>query len=208
MVTKTAGKSRAGGAAEDGGQRGLSRGRRPARERLLYAAIELFRAEGVCSVGIDRIIEHAGVAKASLYNSFSSKDDLVRAYLCSIDDDTTERLTAAINQHQDPRARLLAVFDAQAELLARPDYNGCAFANVTAERHSQLIRDTVAEFRGRIRDMFTDLADEAGASDPAMLGRQLHMIYDGVGLSGRMDRDPAIAIAARAAAEALLAATG
>ena len=52
-----------------------------ARARLLAAADELFYAEGVQSVGIDRVIEHAGVAKATLYSAFGSKDGLVRAYL-------------------------------------------------------------------------------------------------------------------------------
>ena len=52
-----------------------------ARERLLAAASELFYDEGVHTVGIDRVIERAGVAKASLYNTFGSKDELVRAYL-------------------------------------------------------------------------------------------------------------------------------
>ncbi len=55
--------------------------RRPARERLLAAAEELFYQDGVQSVGIDRVIERAGVAKASLYANFKGKDDLVRAYL-------------------------------------------------------------------------------------------------------------------------------
>ena len=101
--------------------------RRSARERLLDAASELFYNEGVQSVGIDRIIEHAGVAKASLYNTFGSKEELVQAYLASRHTGTVERLTAAIEKHQDPRDRLLAVFDAQAELAAQPNFRGCAF---------------------------------------------------------------------------------
>ena len=52
-----------------------------ARERLLRAADELFYEEGIHTVGIDRIIERAGVAKATLYSAFGSKDELVRAYL-------------------------------------------------------------------------------------------------------------------------------
>ena len=52
-----------------------------ARERLLGAANELFYAEGVHTVGIDRVIDHAGVAKATLYSVFGSKDELIRAYL-------------------------------------------------------------------------------------------------------------------------------
>ena len=61
--------------------REASAARPSARERLLAAANELFYNEGVHTVGIDRVIEQAGVAKASLYNTFGSKDELVRAYL-------------------------------------------------------------------------------------------------------------------------------
>ena len=59
-----------------------ARSRRPSpRERLLKAADELFYAEGINSVGIDRVIERADVARASLYSTFGSKDELIRAYL-------------------------------------------------------------------------------------------------------------------------------
>ncbi|CAI7975396.1 hypothetical protein FRAHR75_180008 [Frankia sp. Hr75.2] len=59
--------------------------------------------EGVQSVGIDRIIEHAGVAKGSLYNTFGSKEALVRAYLESRHEGTTQRLSAVIDAVDDPR---------------------------------------------------------------------------------------------------------
>jgi len=70
--------------------------RSSARERLLDAANDLFYAEGVQTVGVDRIIERAGVAKASLYNLFGSKEELVAAYLASRHERTTTRLTEAI----------------------------------------------------------------------------------------------------------------
>ena len=85
-----------------------------ARDRLLQAANELFYAEGVQTVGIDRIIERAGVAKASLYNHFASKEELVAAYLASRHDATTSRLVRAIEGVDDPRQKILAVFEAQA----------------------------------------------------------------------------------------------
>ena len=66
-----------------------------ARKRLLAAANELFYAEGVQTVGIDRVIEHAGVAKASLYNTFGSKENLVGAYLEGRHEATLERLGSA-----------------------------------------------------------------------------------------------------------------
>jgi AcrR family transcriptional regulator len=204
MATETTHKSGPDATREGGEQQSPKHGRRTARERLLAAANELFYAEGVQTVGIDRIIERAGVAKASLYNSFRSKEDLVQAYLRSRHDGTSERLTDAINQHDDPRERLLAVFDSQAQLVAEPDFNGCAIVNATTEAHGSLIDQAADEFRVWVRTMFTDLAQQAGAKNPTQLGQQLHLIYDAVALSGRMDHDPSIVIAARAAAEALL----
>src|SRR5256885_3946953 len=95
-----------------------------ARERLLAAANELFYNEGVHTVGIDRIIEHAGVAKASLYNTFGSKDELVRAYLQTRHASVTQRITQAVGRYDTPRERLLAVFEGQGVLFDRPDDSG------------------------------------------------------------------------------------
>jgi AcrR family transcriptional regulator len=177
-----------------------------ARERLLAAANELFYAEGVQTVGIDRIIERAGVAKASLYNLFGSKEELVGAYLASRHDRTTSRLTAAIESVDDPRQKILAVFDAQAQMYQQPDFHGCAFIAASTEAPSGgLVEHAADEFRAWMRAMFTDLAEQAGAPDPANLGRQLYFIYDGAGLAARMDHhDPAVASSARDAVEALL----
>jgi AcrR family transcriptional regulator len=180
--------------------------RSPARERLLAAANELFYAEGVQTVGIDRIIERAGVAKASLYNLFGSKEELVAAYLASRHDAMAGRLTEAMEKVDDPRRKILAVFDAQAQLYARADFNGCAFLAATTEAPSQgLVEQAADRFRAWVRALFTDLAEQAGAPDPVSLGRQLHLLYDGAGVAGRMDHhDPELASSARHAVEALL----
>src|SRR6201998_3252378 len=104
-----------------------------ARERLLAAANELFYAEGVHTVGIDRVIERAGVAKASLYNTFGSKDALVRAYLEGRHALQVARSTRCLARYGDPRERLLGVFEAQGELFADPGFRGCAFVSASAE---------------------------------------------------------------------------
>ena len=85
--------------------------RRSPRERLLAAAQELFYAEGVQSVGIDRLIERAGVAKASLYSTFGSKEGLVRAYLDESHQRILGRRGAAADRAPDPVSAILAVFD-------------------------------------------------------------------------------------------------
>jgi AcrR family transcriptional regulator len=176
-----------------------------ARQRLLASANELFYAEGVQTVGIDRIIEHAGVAKASLYNLFGSKEGLVQAYLASRHDDTATAVSAAVARHRSPRRRLLAVFEAQGQLFAQPGFRGCAFVAACAETaNGNTVEQAAVEFRRWIRALFTELAAAAGARDPVELGRQLQTLYDGAGLAARMDYDPSIARSARAAAAALL----
>src|ERR1700744_3907505 len=116
--------------------------RRPsARDRLLDAADELFYEEGIHIVGIDRVIEKAGVAKASLYSTFGSKDELVRAYLNRKYEQRRTRITEWLTRYDDPRDRLLGVFDALGDSIAQPGYHGCAFANATAESS----RGSVAE---------------------------------------------------------------
>src|ERR1700722_3536111 len=107
--------------------------RQSARERLLAAANELFYDEGIQTVGIDRIIEHAGVAKASLYNTFGSKDELIRAYLELRQTARQQAIADELAQAGNPRDRLLAVFDAQEKLVRRPGFHGCAFVNASAE---------------------------------------------------------------------------
>jgi AcrR family transcriptional regulator len=175
-----------------------------ARERLLEAANELFYDEGVHTVGIDRVIERAGVAKASLYNTFGSKDELVRAYLEGRHARVAARVTRYLERYSDPRDRLLGVFEAQGELFAEQGFRGCAFVSASAESPGEAVSRAADDYRGWVRGLLTGLAREAGAAEPEKLGRQLHMIYDGASLSARMDRDPSSAVTARAAAETLL----
>src|SRR5260370_33570241 len=101
--------------------------KRSPRDRLLQAASELFYAGGVGSGGSDRVIERAGVAKASCYSTFGSKEGLVCAYLNARHEETLARLRSAVAATEDPIERLLAVFDAQARLFRTPDFHGCAF---------------------------------------------------------------------------------
>ncbi len=176
-----------------------------ARERLLAAANELFYNEGVHTVGIDRVIEQAGVAKASLYNTFGSKDELVRAYLDARQVSIAQRIARAVDRYESPRERLLAVFEGQAELFAQPGYRGCAFARASAESHpGDLVEQAAEAYRRWVRELLTGLAAQAGVPEPENLARQLHLLYDGSGQSARMDHDPAAATAARTAAATLL----
>ena len=176
-----------------------------ARERLLDAANELFYAEGINTVGIDRVIERAGVAKASLYDTFGSKEELIRAYLAERDAARRARIEAAIARHEGPREKILAVFDYLAGAMARPDFKGCYFQRANAELKATSPGRTVcSEGRAWTLALFTGLAKEAGARHPKKLGEQLVILYDGALVSAAMDGDTRAAANAKAVAAAMV----
>jgi len=175
------------------------------RERLLAAANALFYEEGVHTVGIDRVIERAGVAKASLYSTFGSKEDLVRAYLTERHELRKRRLLQGIAKHQTPRDRILGIFDLLGESCAAPYFRGCAFINASAEGpRTGKARTVCDESRAWMKNLFRDLARDAGAADPDQLGDQLMLLYDGAIITASMDSDASGAAKARAMAAGLL----
>ena len=182
------------------------RSRRPSpRERLLKAADELFYAEGINSVGIDRVIERADVARASLYSTFGSKDELIRGYLEHRMEISKDKLRAAAEAHADPREALLSVFGVQAATFARPGYQGCAFNRATAEASPGTAAYEVPRaYRRWLHDFFAGLAAAAGAPEPDLLASQIQLLYDGAMLAASLDGNAGVTAAARAAAEALL----
>src|SRR6266851_3479508 len=180
-------------------------GIRPARDRLLDAASELFYDHGVHTVGIDTIIERAGVAKASLYSSFGSKEGLVRAYLEARHASRRATVLAEMALHDDPRGKLLAVFDVLGTTVKQPGFRGCAFANASAESEpDSAAAEVTLKARAWLLAMMAEEATALGAADPADLARQLTLLYDGALAQSRLEPGPAAATAAKAAAQALI----
>jgi len=179
--------------------------RRSARDRLLSAADELFYAEGVHVVGVDRIVERAGVTKASLYSTFGSKEELVRAYLEHHMRRRQERIARILAANQTPRERILGVFAEVEELLAGSAFRGCRFISAAAEaRRGDASEVVAAKYRAWLLSLFAELAEAAGASDPRQLGRRLLLLYDGAAVAARMDADRDAAAGAMHSAVAAL----
>jgi AcrR family transcriptional regulator len=179
--------------------------RRTARRRILDAADDLFYNEGIHTVGIDRVIAHAGVAKGSLYYSFTGKDALVHEYLTQRHGKWAERVTAGIEAHTDPRERILAVYDVLGTLFAEPDYRGCAFMNAAAEAAPDSAEDQAATaFRAWVHNLFLDLATATDVADPQQLADTLVLLYDGCVTTAQMDKTPQPARTARRTVELIL----
>ena len=173
--------------------------RKSARQRLLEAGDELFYNEGIHAVGIDRILEHANVAKGSLYYNFAGgKDDLIEQYLAGRHGQWKTVVDEAVARAATPTDRILAVFDALGELFARPDYRGCAFVNATAEARPDSVEARAAtEFRGWVHELFRGLVAGVPARRPDELVEQLVVLYDGATTTAQMDHTAASAEVAR-----------
>lgn len=179
----------------------------PARERILTAADELFYRYGLRGVGVDRVITKSGVAKATLYHHFPSKDQLAAEYVRRRDRAWTGKLRqAAEAAGPAPADQLQGLFDAIDALYRSDSFHGCAFiqAMMESEPGSPQHAAAVAHKRA-IRAWLRDLATTAGASDPDILAYQLTTLIDGALVAARMAKDSAVPVATAAAARALLA---
>lgn len=154
-----------------------------AHEHLLRAADDLFYRQGVRAVGIEAVVERAGVNKMSLYRQFSSKDDLVVAYLKRADARFFERLECSFAKHAgEPAKQLLQCFDDLAQRASASDYRGCPFVNIATEfpDASHPARASVADHKARLLARLADVAKQAGAADPAALANALALLIEGV----------------------------
>lgn len=149
------------------------------RDTLIETALRLFCAHGVHAVGVDRVIAEAGVAKATLYKHFPSKEDLVLAVLERLDEFGRAGIAeAARGASGDPRERFASLADAVSG--AAP--NGCMFVLAAQEfpDEGHPVHRAAADHKRRMRELFTDLAREAGARDPGVAGEQAQLVLDGL----------------------------
>jgi AcrR family transcriptional regulator len=153
-----------------------------ARDRILETAYELFSQRGVRGVGVDEVIDRAGVAKATLYRHFPSKDALVLAFLELREQRWTHEFVEAEAQTRgsDPEERLLAIFDVFDEWFHREDFEACSFINVLLEMGAQHpAGDASVEYLDHIRLFVRRFADEAGLRDTESFARSWHILMKG-----------------------------
>jgi AcrR family transcriptional regulator len=153
-----------------------------ARERIVDSSYELFSQRGIQAVGVDEVIEKAGVAKATLYRHFPSKDDLVLEFLESREERWTHELVeaGAKSRGSTPEEQLLAIFDVFDEWFRREDFEACSFINVLLEMGPEhpLGKASMRHLEN-IRSMVSELAKEAGLRDPASFALSWHILMKG-----------------------------
>ena len=168
----------------------------PARERILDAAYDLFSRHGVRGVGVDSVIDRAGVAKMTLYRHFPSKDALAIEFLRRREDVWTRKwLQGEVERRAaTPGDQLLAIFDVFDEWFRREDYEGCSFINVLLETDNRQspVREATVVHLTTIRDFLQELATGAGVREPDDFARRWHILMKGsIVAAGEGDRDAA-----------------
>jgi AcrR family transcriptional regulator len=161
---------------------------RSARERILDTASELFYRDGYHAVGIDTIIAASGVAKMTLYRHFASKDELIAAYLERSNAEFMAWLEEAASAVDEPRAKLLAAFDAIGKLATSARCLGCTFQGAASEfpELDHPGHRVALDHKRAVIDRFAGLAREAGLRDPDRLAAQLLLLMDGAWVAARM----------------------
>ncbi len=178
-----------------------------ARERIVQAAGDLFYAEGIHAVGVDRVTAAAGVAKATLYQQFRSKDELVAACLQRRAEHWRASVADPVLALPGSAARRVgAVFERLGEAFATPGYRGCPFINAAAEYPGPdgPVAAAIAAHRAQVRGLFAELLAGVPAARRAALTDQMVLLYDGTMVGAQLDQCPRAARRARAAARQLL----
>ncbi|MFD3509453.1 TetR/AcrR family transcriptional regulator [Nocardia sp. NPDC058666] len=154
-----------------------------ARERLLDTATRLFYAEGVHTVGIDRIIAEAGIAKATFYRHFKTKEDLVVAYLQREYDRQRQVLESVPG---DGFATIATIFDSLRDISCGPGFRGCPFLNAAVEfpDPAHPVRLVVDDYRTWFRELMAHHLRAGGHRTPDDAARALLLTRDGVTISG------------------------
>lgn len=177
------------------------------QERLLLAASELFYSQGIKATGIEAIVKQAGTNKMTLYKYFPSKDDLVLAFLRKRDADFTRWFVDQVETRaEQPKEKLLVIFDIIEEWMAIPEFRGCAFINAAAEFpvEGNPVHQVSAEFYDQFRSYISELARQCGVNSPDRLALQLSLLVEGAIVSEQMKRHCGAAAQAKQAAEVLI----
>nr|WP_203416486.1 TetR/AcrR family transcriptional regulator [Jiangella ureilytica] len=153
-----------------------------ARERMLAASYDLFSRRGIRAVGVDEVIARSGVAKATFYRHFPSKNDLVLAFLERREQEWTIGLVRSESERRGttPEERLLAIFDVFADWFVSDDFDGCSFINVLLEMGSaHPLGEASIEYLENIRAIVRERAEQAGLRESEEFARSWHILMKG-----------------------------
>ena len=177
------------------------------RQRILETATMLFETHGINASGVDTIIAEAGIAKATLYKHFPSKNLLIIAYLREKSDRFYAWINARLKSKKSLSIQLLTeLCESVEEWIATPAFHGLPFhtASVEFPDPAHPINIYSSELALELQAFLADIAANAGAKDPAALGQQLTILFEGAALVERLSPGSGAARRAKVAALTLI----
>jgi AcrR family transcriptional regulator len=178
-----------------------------ARDRLIDTAITLFNRYGFHATGVDRIVAVAKVAKKTLYAHFPSKEDLIIAALSRKRAAFADKFLPSVLASSDqPRDRLLALFELAKSWFNDPDFYGCIFVNAAVEysEPGHPINACAREFKTLLRGFAREQAQAGGAADPESLADQIALLFEGATTVAQVSARPDAATTAKTIAAQLI----
>jgi AcrR family transcriptional regulator len=154
----------------------------PLRQRLLEIASDLFYRKSIRAVGVEEIVKEAGIAKISLYRNFTSKDELVVAYLENQNTAYWKEIDEVLSAHpHDPRKQLKDLMTYVAERSSVPGYRGCPFINYCGEfaEHDHPGHRVAEANKREWRDRLLKLSKAIGAPSPKTLADGWFLLVEG-----------------------------
>lgn len=166
------------------------------KDAIVNTAARLFYKQGYSNTGINQIIEEAKIAKSSLYQHFSSKEDLLMAYLEVTGEQTIIALREVAGQHSTPPAKLLAIFEYLEGLVQRQDFYGCHFLNMVYElpEDANRIKEQVKKQKDGVRALFTEILTPIHKEE---LADEMYTLFEGALIGNKVHSDPWPIISAR-----------
>lgn len=166
-----------------------------ARARLLEAAEQLFYYEGINTTGVEAIASKAGVTKATLYNNFRSKDQLVAEYLRGKLEKSRRNMRSFDNPEAPAPERVSAFFDDVVRDIEQHRFHGCPFSKAAVEvPGNDEAMEVVREHYADVVTHFTNVTGEPATAET------IAMIYDGGMLAAKASGDSRPVVKAKDAA--------
>lgn len=154
------------------------------KHRIIETASSLFYKNGYNSTGINEIISEAGIAKATLYNHFKSKEDICLAYLRFKDKTFIENIEAFANSRQKGKSRILAIFDFLESFFQTSDFNGCWCIKTVSEipKENELIRNEIQKQKNGFIELISKLIKinlrKMDEEEINSLSRKIYLLYE------------------------------
>lgn len=173
------------------------------RQRIIETASRLFYNQGYNSTGINQVIKEAKVAKASLYQHFPSKEDLLIEYLKISSDTTNKALNATVEKQTTPKEKVLSLFDFLITFSRQNNFQGCNFLNVAAEipKDDEKVKALIRQQKNNIRSLLSDILKPLEKQN---LADELYLLFDAALISSKVYGDVWPIKTARAVAKKLL----